>query len=142
MNQKIYFAGSIRGGQEDTALYHEVIEHIKKTDTVLTEQVGDLSKSILEQGRNNDAKIYDQDTAWLRSCDLVIAECTRPSLGVGYEMAYAEKYNKPVYIFYRNKETNLSAMLTGDPYFHIDTYDTKEELFQKIDEILNHTACS
>lgn len=137
MKKKIYFAGSIRGGQEDTALYHETIEHIKKTDIVLTEQVGDLSKSILEQGRNNDAKIYDQDTAWLRACDLVIAECTRPSSGVGYEMAYAERYNKPVYIFYRNKETNLSAMLTGDPYFHIDSYDTKEELFQKIDTVLS-----
>ena len=33
MNQKVYFAGSIRGGQSDTALYHEVIEHIKQKDT-------------------------------------------------------------------------------------------------------------
>lgn len=137
MNKKVYFAGSIRGGQNDTELYHRIIEHIKLTDTVLTEHVGDPTRSILERGRDKDTEIYIQDTTWLQQCDLVIAECTNPSLGVGYEMAYAERYNKPVYIFYRNKETNLSAMLTGDSYFHIDTYSNEEELFHEVDNILN-----
>ncbi len=134
--KKVYFAGSIRGGRKDAELYREVIEEIKKTDIVLTEHVGDLSKSIFEQGRSKDTDIYKQDTAWLRECDLVIAECTSPSLGVGYELAYAEKYNKPTYIFYRHKECELSAMLTGDSYYHIDTYETKEELFEKVKNIL------
>ena len=134
--KKVYFAGSIRGGRKDAELYREVIEEIKKSDIVLTEHVGDLSKSIFEQGRSKDTDIYKQDTAWLRECDLVIAECTSPSLGVGYELAYAEKYNKPTYIFYRHKECELSAMLTGDSYYHIDTYETKEELFEKVKNIL------
>ena len=34
MNQKVYFAGSIRGGQDDIQLYHDMIEYIKKTDIV------------------------------------------------------------------------------------------------------------
>lgn len=138
MNKKVYFAGSIRGGQDDTLLYHEIIEFINRTDnTVLTEHVGDLDHSIKEQGRKKDSEIYLQDTAWLRECDIVIAECTHPSLGVGYEMAYAEKYNKPVYIFYRSNETSLSAMLTGDAYFHIDTYTSMAELKEKILHVLN-----
>ncbi len=136
MHKKVYFAGSIRGGQNDTERYHRMIEHIKKTDTVLTEHVGDLTLSAFEQG-NHDKEIYDQDTSWLRECDLVIAECTHPSLGVGYELAYAERYNKPVYIFYRHTETELSAMLTGDPYFHICAYTDEKELFERIDEILS-----
>lgn len=138
MNKKVYFAGSIRGGQNDTLLYHEIINYIQKTDIVLTEHVGDPSRSILERGRDKDKEIYEQDTSWLRECDVVIAECTHPSLGVGYEMAYAEKYHKPVYIFYRNKETSLSAMLTGDSYFHIYAYEDKEEMKNIIDKILNN----
>ncbi len=134
--KKVYFAGSIRGGRNDACLYHEVIEKIKETDIVLTEHVGDLSKSIFEQGRSKDQAIYEQDTAWLRECDLVIAECTSPSLGVGYELAYAEKYQKPTYIFYRHKECELSAMLTGDSYYHIYAYETKEELFEQVSKIL------
>ncbi len=136
MNKKVYFAGSIRGGREDALLYREVIRHIAETDTVLTEQVGDLSRSLKEQGRAKDEVIYLQDTELLRQCDLVIAECTRPSLGVGYELAYAEKLGKPVYIFYRHRECELSAMLTGNRYFRIASYETKEELLKKTDLIL------
>ena len=135
---KIYFAGSIRGGREDASLYQKAITLINETDTVLTEQVGDLSRSILEQGRNKDALIYEQDTNWLRECDMVIAECTHPSLGVGYELAYAEKLGKPVHIFYRPQDTQLSAMLTGDPYFHIHPYSNDEELLMLIKEVLKH----
>ncbi len=136
MNKKVYFAGSIRGGQNDTQLYHEMISYINQTDQVLTEHVGDVHRSIQEQTRDKDSLIYEQDTAWLRECDIVIAECTHPSLGVGYELAYAEKYNKPTYIFYRKEETMLSAMLKGNSYFHIDSYINKDELFQKLEKIL------
>lgn len=103
---------------------------------MLTEHIGDLSLSALEQGRNKDALIYEQDTSWLKECDLVIAECTCPSLGVGYELAYAEAHGKPVHIFYRPSACELSAMLTGDPYFIIHQYETREELFAAVDPIL------
>lgn len=136
MHKKIYFAGSIRGGRSDAALYRDIIRYINETDTVLTEQVGDLNRSVLEQGRNKDALIYEKDIAMLKTCDIVIAECTVPSLGVGYELAYAEKLNKPVYVFYRHKDTQLSAMITGDPYFHIESYDSVSDLKEKIHKIL------
>lgn len=137
MNKKIYFAGSIRGGRADAELYKDIIDYMKKTDTVLTEHIGNLSLSLLEQGRNKDALIYEQDTDWLKECDMVIAECTHASLGVGYELAYAENLKKPVHIFYRPGDTQLSAMLTGDPYFHIIPYDTREDVFNALDIILN-----
>ena len=129
---KIYFAGSIRGGRMDAELYHRIIAYIQKTDTVLTEHVGDLNL----QESTTDLEIYAQDTAWLREADLIIAECTCPSLGVGYELAYAEQYEKPVHIFYR-KKTGLSAMLTGDPYFHIHPYEDESEIYPVLDEILH-----
>ena len=132
---KIYFAGSIRGGRSDAALYHDIIEHIKEKDTVLTEQVGDMSHSVKEGSFRDDGQIYYKDTAWLRECDMVIAECMAPSLGVGYELAYAERHSKPVHIFYRPAETSLSAMLKGNPYFNIHPYTTKEELISLIDQI-------
>lgn len=135
MNKKVYFAGSIRGGRSDASLYHEIIEHINKTDIVLTEHVGNVNYQAVERDKK-DFDIYNQDTGWLRECDIVIAECTTPSLGVGYELAYAEKYNKECHIFYQKSRCELSAMLTGDSYFHIYRYETKEELFKLIDGIL------
>jgi len=94
--KKVYFAGSIRAGRSDAALYREIIEYIRsKGCTVLTEHVGDLSKSAIENGEGADKLIYAQDTAWLAESDIVIAECSTPSLGVGYELAYAEKLGAP-----------------------------------------------
>lgn len=138
MNKKVYFGGSIRGGRADAELYRRLIARMKETDTVLTEHIGDLSLSVLERGRDRDAEIYAQDTAWLRECDLLIAEVTSPSLGVGYELAYAEALGKPCYLFYRPSVTQLSAMLTGDPYFKIFPYETEEELFAFVDGILKN----
>ena len=133
---KIYFAGSIRGGRVDADLYRRMIEYMQKTDRVLTEHVGSPHLNLMEQGKR-DVEIYDQDTAWLRESDLVIAECTCPSLGVGYELAYAEKFGKPCHVFYDRSKTQLSAMLTGNPYFHIHPYTIEEEIFSVLDELLN-----
>ena len=88
MKRKIYFAGSIRGGRTDENLYRRMIEYIQRTDIVLTEHVGRSDLSLVEQGRERDAQIYNQDTAWLRESDMLIGECTSPSLGVGYELDY------------------------------------------------------
>ena len=134
MNKKVYFAGSIRGGRGDAALYRQIIQYIQRTDRVLTEHVGDLNLAAKEQGVK-DRAIYEQDTAWLRESDLVIAECTCPSLGVGYELAYAERFDKPVYIFYRKSETQLSAMLSGDGYYHILPYETLSDVTTQLDRI-------
>ncbi len=131
---KIYFAGSIRGGRVDTQLYHRMIEYIKTKHTVLTEHVGDISL----QERTTDREIYAQDTAWLREADLVIAECTCPSLGVGYELAYAEAHGVPCHIFFDRAKTHLSAMLTGDDYYHIYPYDNEAEIYPMLDEILEN----
>lgn len=134
--KKVYFAGSIRGGRADAELYGRVIRHIQEEHIVLTEHIGDLSLSKLEGVENSDVAIYEQDTAWLREADLLIAECTTPSLGVGYELAYAESHNIPVHIFYDKSRTRLSAMLAGDKYFHIHPYVGEEELLQMVDKVL------
>lgn len=137
MNKKIYFAGSIRGGRVDADLYRRIIQFVQQTDTVLTEHVGSSNLILNEQGRERDARIYDQDTAWLRQSDLLIAECTCPSLGVGYELAYAEHRGIPCHIFYDKTKAQLSAMLTGNPYFHIHPYESDEQIFAVLTQLLH-----
>lgn len=134
--KKIYFAGSIKGGRGDAALYKRMIDYLQREHIVLTEHIGDLSKSKLEDLPNKEVAVYEQDTAWLREADIVIAECSTPSLGVGYEMAYAERFNKEVHIFYDASRTVLSFMLSGDSYFHIHPYHREEEIYPLLDAIL------
>ena len=131
----IYFCGSIRGGRQDAALYHDMIAFLKQYGVVLTEHVGDLK--LTEQGNDGTAEgIWLRDTAWLKASDVVIAECSTPSLGVGYELAFAEAIGKPVHVFYGKDDGRLSAMLAGDPHFGIHCYQTRDELFALLKRVM------
>lgn len=107
---KIYFSGSIRGGQQDTDLYAELIQELKQYGTVLTEHIG--SKTI--DTTMTDKEIHDRDVMWVKESDIVIAEVTVPSLGVGYEIGRAIDMNKPIICLYRSINGKAtSAMIRG-----------------------------
>lgn len=130
--KKVYFAGSIRGGREDVLLYQNIIDTLKKNCIVLTEHIGNpsLKESI------SDKEIYERDIALLEESQLVIAECTTPSLGVGYELSYAERINKEIHVFYNKNRTSLSAMISGDDYFHVHPYGEEKELLELLKSII------
>ncbi len=108
----IYFSGSIRGGRQDTELYKLLIDELKRYGTVLTEHIGYES---IDHSKN-DRQIHDRDMDWLRESDIVIAEVTTPSHGVGYEIGRALEMGKRVVCLYREKEgKSLSAMIKGSP---------------------------
>lgn len=138
MEKKVYFAGSIRGGREDAAVYKRIIDYINRTNTVLTEHIGLGSLSVKVRTKEDDEHIYKRDTEWLRLSDVLIAECTNPSHGVGYELAYAEDHNIPVHIFYDKRKANISAMLNGNAYFKVYPYENEAEIYPILDKILGN----
>ena len=106
---KIYFAGSIRGGRDDKELYLQIINRLRKYGEVLTEHVGNATLSHLGEDHTNEY-IYNRDMDWLNNSDIVIAEVTTPSLGVGYELGKSEN-QKPILCLYREQEgKSLSSM--------------------------------
>ncbi len=115
---KIYFAASISGGRDDQGLYRQLIEFMKSLGhQVLTEHIGNPNLSKDGEHELSAVEIRDRDIDWLTASDIVVAETTQPSLGVGYELGYAEKINKPVLILHRNHERHLSAMISGTRHF-------------------------
>ena len=125
---KIYFAGSIRGGREDRDLYAALIRALEEHGEILTEHVGAESLSAYGEEGMSDREIFDRDMSWLREADLLVAEVTTPSLGVGYEIACAEKSGKPVLCLYRERPgKRLSAMLAGNRSLTIGAYKNLDE---------------
>ena len=133
--KKIYFCGSIRGGYQDAELYQEIIRYLKRTSTVLTEHIGlpDLGRKEI---RMTDEEIFTQDMDWLRESDIVIAEATTPSLGVGYELANAKMLSKPTFVIYNTDRAKLSAMINGDRYFQCFGYQKRDEIFPLLDKFI------
>ena len=96
----IYFAGSISGGRGDQAVYQQIIDLLKQHGTVLTEHFGDATLTAAGEALD-DCVIHDRDLAWLRRADVLVAEVTTPSLGVGYEIGRAVEWGKRIVCLYR-----------------------------------------
>ncbi|WP_197034639.1 nucleoside 2-deoxyribosyltransferase [Glycomyces sp. NRRL B-16210] len=131
-----YFAGSIRAGRDDVPHYNRIIAHLKKSGPVRTEHVGDYSLSLSGQTQFDDKYIHDRDLAWLRSANVVVAETTRPSLGVGYELAMATVYQIPIFALHRSEESSLSAMIAGCRNVTVIEYTDLDDALARLDHLL------
>ena len=134
---KIYFAGAIRGGRNDAQLYENLIAYLSEKGQVLTEHVGNTDLCWEGETSSKDAEIYNRDIKWLQSADIVVAEVTTPSLGVGYELGIAEKLNIPVLCLHRPGNGNrLSAMVSGNAIFICRKYTVFIEAQKWIDDFI------
>lgn len=135
---KIYFAGSIRGGREDAALYLQIIEYLKSFGEVLTEHVGDPGLTQAGDDGPTDKYIHDRDMKWLNSSDVIVAEVTSVSMGVGYEIGRAVETGKKVLCLYRpDSGKYLSAMIGGCDTLTMANYTTLEEAKSIIKNFIN-----
>lgn len=140
-NMKIYFAGSIRAGRNDAVLYEAMIAWLRSFGEVLTEHVGRPELSEAGDDGPGDGYIHDRDMAWLFACDLVVAEVTTPSLGVGYELGWAAALKKPVLCLQRLlPNRRLSAMIAGSPDLQTAAYSSLDEAKIIMEEFISKTA--
>lgn len=133
---RIYFAGSIRAGRDDVPVYRELIQHLKQHGSVLTEHVGSYQLSIHGQSHLTDNFIHDRDADWLLSSDVVVAEVTQPSLGVGYEIGTAVQRNIPTIALYRGAPGGLSAMIRGSNGVQLISYENVPDVLAPLDRAL------
>ena len=75
-------------------------------------------------------EIYERDIMLLKKADVCVAEISFPSLGVGFEIAYALLNGKPVIaLCRRDRVENKSALIRGiiDQKFRLITYENPKE---------------
>jgi nucleoside 2-deoxyribosyltransferase len=134
---KIYFAGSIRGGRDDAHIYEKIIELLKNYGEVLTEHIGDTTLSNQGEDKSHEY-IYNRDMDWLRSADVLVADISTPSIGVGYEIGIAETLDKKVLCLYREGSLKpISGMINGDSSLIKKVYKNIDELSQIIKEFFD-----
>ena len=133
----LYFSCSLTGGRQDQPVYAAMVAHLQSLGhRVLTEHLA--SEAVMaEDGGMSPETVFERDTAWLRACDVVIAEVSTPSHGVGFEIAYALERGKPVLCLAR-EGVRVSKMLTGirQPGFDFETYRTPEEALARLGAFL------
>ncbi len=134
---KFFFAGSIRGGDKYAANYQKILNYLKNYGEVASEHL-DKKTKVAKAGSNSDGDIYARDVQWIRESDVLIAEITQPSIGVGYEIAYAEAAGKPILALYcLDADKSISAMISGNPHITTLEYECLDHLWPLLDEGLS-----
>ena len=134
---KIYFACSITGGRDYEKNYQALIRYLLDAGhEVPTAHFAE--SNILE----NDAilspnNVYARDLHWILTSDILIAEISVPSHGVGYEIGYALAAKKPVLCLH-DASKRISTMIAGnpDPLLHRYAYHQIEDAFSAIDHFV------
>ncbi|MBN1454990.1 MAG: nucleoside 2-deoxyribosyltransferase [Methanomicrobia archaeon] len=84
-----------------------------------------------------EQQIHDRDYRWLEEADLVVAEITNPSLGVGAEIADAVHLSIPVLAVYKREYNDqISAYIRGKAGVVCRAYSDHGELKEIIREFL------
>lgn len=133
----IYFACSITGGREFESVYQAIVRALTEDNHVVpTAHLAESDVMALE-AIIDPHEVYARDTAWIRDCDVLIAEVSMPSHGVGYEIAFSLGLGKPVLALYQEGR-RVSKMISGnpDPNLSVKSYQNSEEAVIQIRKFL------
>src|SRR5438034_8740277 len=130
----IYFAGAISGGRADVAHYRRVVKALSaEGHRVLAGAVA--AEDVSAAGELLDpCAIFERDVDWLSEADVLVAEVSTPSTGVGYEIAAARyRYGISVICLYRPAFTKrCSAMIGGDREIVLIDYDDAGRMLARL----------
>jgi len=144
---RIYLACTVRGerggvlagraiSQRLQAHGHEVL-----TTHLLADDV-DRAESAL-----TEAQVYRRDLEWLSQCDVLVAEASGSSYGVGFEVGYLigrarETRQRVVLVYDAARRHAVSRLITGncDDACTTFAYDSLEDLVAFIDQQLGPGA--
>jgi hypothetical protein len=131
---KIFFTGSITGGRAQQPAYEKIVNFLKTKGEVFGAQVAEKEISHYGETELSMEEVHDREIERVQNADLVVAEITTPSFGVGYLLHAASSMNKKIVCLYRgNHEYKLSGILRGDKNLQIEMYEYDDE----IENILN-----
>ncbi len=121
---RVFLSTPIRGVHAGDEIYRLMYAHLQQMGVSVEGAFG-LSLEA-EQGLD-DRRIYTRDITALERSDIVLAEVSTPSTGVGFEIAHAVAMGIPV-VCVHEKGASVSAMVVGCPELRTYAYADAGEL--------------
>jgi 2'-deoxynucleoside 5'-phosphate N-hydrolase len=132
---QIYLACTVRGDRGAIAGLRSLVAALEDAGhTVLTTHLLDDNVDGAESALTERA-VYERDIAWLEACDLLVAEASGSSFGVGFEVGYvlgrSDRTDQRVVLLYRaDRRDQISRLIAGNahPRCRVVPYATGGEL--------------
>ncbi|MCR4427755.1 MAG: nucleoside 2-deoxyribosyltransferase [Caldiserica bacterium] len=132
---KIYFAVPVIVEKSPSVPYRDIKEFLQKRGhQILTEHL--LEPEVWESESKLPREfVYERDTSWIESSDVLIAEVSIPSTGIGYEIGYALSLKKKVLCLAR-EGVKVSAMIEGNKNLTFFRYRDPQEALGALEDFL------
>lgn len=135
---KIYVSGSIYGGTQKIDTYKIMINELSKYGEVLNKQIADPN-TIANEKYQNDEDIYNDLEKKIENADLIFAEVSIPSLGVGYELGYAYKLGKKIIAIYdENYTKKVTTMIRGNKNILLIPYKDIKKIMNNLENLIKN----
>jgi len=139
---QIYLACTVRGDRGAVGALRSLVATLERGGhTILTKHLLDDDVDTAESALSERA-VYERDIEWLESCDLLIADASGSSYGVGFEVGYvlgrSERTDQRVVLLYRaERRDKISRLVAGNhhPRCTVLEYEDPADL---IDRVLIH----
>lgn len=133
----IYFACSITGGREYELVYQDLTAALLADGHIIpTAHLAD-SNVMAEEATISSRDVYERDVTWIREADVLIAEVSVPSHGVGYEIGFALNAGKQILCLLQAGR-KVSKMISGNPHpnLQVKIYKDSKEAIELSREFL------
>lgn len=119
MKQKLntYFTAATSYDGDLHGQYLKILSLIKNSDLNLLSGEQTVNQNLLSRDKKlSQRQIFDRERRYIDLSDFIIAEVSKPSLGVGSEITYALAKNKPVLtLVFEGFEDKISPIIAGNP---------------------------
>ena len=138
----VYCAAPIKGDQK---FHNYCLDIIKQVTSLGHTALSELNDEFRPAVLLTEAEIFSRDTKWIDKSEIVIAEVSGPSLGVGFEIAYSLYKKKiPVLALVHTEAKDVSAMIIGchSELLKIKKYSDTEELKKAVSGFIKNFVAS
>jgi nucleoside 2-deoxyribosyltransferase len=144
---QIYLACTVRGDRGAIAGLRSLVSALEAAGhTILTKHLLDDDVDGAESALTERA-VYERDIEWLDACDVLIADASGSSFGVGFEVGYvlgrSERTDQRVVLIYQiDRHDRISRLIVGNahPRCEVITYDNPDDLAVRVSQSLKpHT---
>ena len=141
---KIYLACTVRGDRCAISGLRTLAAALEgEGHTILTKHLLEDSVEGAESTHTERA-VYHRDVAWLESCDVLVAEASGSSFGVGFEVGYvlgrSDRTAQRVILLYQaDRRDAISRLIIGNahPRCTTLTYENPHDLIARVSQTLN-----
>jgi nucleoside 2-deoxyribosyltransferase len=124
---KIYLACTVRGDRGAVGIARALADAIEGMGhTVLTRHLLTENPDG-DEDRLTERAVYERDLKWLEAADVLIAEASGSSYGVGFEVGYvlgrsAQTHQRVLLLYDADRRSRVSRLIVGNTHPACTTY--------------------